>query len=57
MLKPQAVAQYCQPMNTVAEDFSQRLQQLRDSQGEVRGLEQEIFKWAMECKSPCASCC
>ena len=50
MLKLQAVAQFCQPMNAVAEEFTQRLQGLRDTQGEVQGLEHEIFKWAMECE-------
>ena len=52
MLKLQAVARFCQPMNAVAEDFTQRLQGLRDTQGEVQGLEHEIFKWAMECEWP-----
>ena len=51
MLKLQAVAPFCQPMNTVANDFTQRLQDVRDTQGEVQGLEKEIFKWAMECES------
>ena len=52
MLKLQAVARFCQPMNAVAEDFTQRLQGLIDTQGEVQGLEHEIFKWAMECEWP-----
>ncbi|KAL8570631.1 hypothetical protein ACOMHN_039068 [Nucella lapillus] len=48
MLKLQAVAQFCQPMDTVAQDFCQRLHAIRDLQGEVQGLDKEIFKWAME---------
>ena len=51
LLKQEAVAVFCQPINTVADDFVQRLQQIRDSQGEVQDLELELFKWAMECKS------
>ncbi|KAK7100964.1 cytochrome P450 10-like [Littorina saxatilis] len=48
MLPLQTVAQFCQPMDTVAEEFTQKLPLAMDSQGEVKGLEQEIFKWAME---------
>jgi hypothetical protein len=50
MLKLQAVAQFCPSMDAVAEEFATRLQEVRDAQGEVQGLEKEIFKWAMECK-------
>ncbi|XP_076441430.1 cytochrome P450 10-like [Babylonia areolata] len=48
MLRLQAVGEFCRPMDDVAQQFCRRLEDVRDRQGQVQGLEKEIFKWAME---------
>ena len=50
MLLPKEVQQYSSAMNGVSADFVNRLQNIADSDSEVKNLEMELFKWAMECK-------
>lgn len=37
-------------MDNVADDFVANISQLRNPRGEVVDIEQECFKWSMECK-------
>ncbi|XP_013406758.1 cytochrome P450 10 [Lingula anatina] len=49
LLVPKEVQQYIPSMNTVTDDFVQRLQQIRNHEnGEVENMEHEMFKWALE---------
>ncbi|XP_061192063.1 cytochrome P450 10-like [Saccostrea echinata] len=48
MLKIKEVLDFCTDMDEVATDLTNRLGSLRNEQNEVIGIENEIFKWAME---------
>ncbi|BFZ16979.1 hypothetical protein BsWGS_20018 [Bradybaena similaris] len=48
MLKLAEVSSFNTQMGEVADDFLTRLSEVQDAQGEVPGLEKELFKWAME---------
>lgn len=48
MLKMKEVLDYCEEMDTVADDFMKYLTNRLDQHYEIQGLENEIFKWAME---------
>ena len=50
MLKIKEVADFCEDMSDVAEDFTKYLLERRNEKNEVVGIEKEIFRWAMECK-------
>nr|XP_022312942.1 LOW QUALITY PROTEIN: cytochrome P450 10-like [Crassostrea virginica] len=48
MLKIKEVADFCEDMSDVAEEFTKYLLERRNEQNEVVGIEKEIFRWAME---------
>ena len=50
MLKIKEVLDYCDEMDTVADDFMKHLMTRRNQHFEINDLEANIFKWAMECK-------
>lgn len=57
MLKLKEISNFSEQMAEVADDFVGRLGHVRDQQQEVKGLEKELFKWAMECKPLLNSLC
>ena len=50
LLKLQGVAEFCLPIEQVSEELTSKLGILKNDNGIVNGLENEVFKWAMECK-------
>ncbi|MEW8546210.1 MAG: hypothetical protein AB2693_22050, partial [Candidatus Thiodiazotropha sp.] len=50
MLKMKEALDFCGPMNEVGNDFMKHLAEIRQPNGEITGMEKEIFKWAFECK-------
>ena len=50
MLKMKEALDFCGPMNEVGNDFMKHLTEIRQPNGEITGMEKEIFKWAFECK-------
>ncbi|KAL5022074.1 hypothetical protein ScPMuIL_001229 [Solemya velum] len=48
MLKLKEVANYCGPMHEVATDFVQHLSNVSGPTDDVKGIQGELFKWAME---------
>ena len=51
MLKPKVVGEYAQELNEVATDVLSQLKESRGTDGIVPGLQQELFKWSLECES------
>ena len=50
MLKPKVVGEYSQPLNDVITDLLSRMKQTRDGDGMAPGIQQELFKWSLECE-------
>jgi len=50
MLKMKEVLDYVPSMDTVANDFIQHLSSRQSDNHEIKDLDKELFKWAMECK-------
>lgn len=48
MLLTKEIHQYSSAMNEVSRDFVNRLQHISEQDGEVKNIEMELFKWAME---------
>ena len=49
-LRPKEVQEYCGAMSTVADDFMHRLRGIVHSGAILPKLDQELFKWALECE-------
>lgn len=50
MLKPKVVGEYSKPLNDVISDLLHRTKQTRDSDGGIPDIQQELFKWSLECE-------
>ena len=50
MLKPKVVGEYSQQLNDVATDLLSQMKQTRDGDGVVPSIQQELFKWSLECE-------
>lgn len=50
MLRPKVVEGYLQPLNEVASDLLCQVKETRDSDGVVPSLQDELFKWSLECE-------
>ena len=50
MLKPKVVGEYAQQLNEVATDLLTQVKETRGTDGIVPGLQQELFKWSLECE-------
>ena len=49
-LRPQSVAKFLPMVDEVAEDFIQRLREVRNKDDMVINLKNEVEKWNLECK-------
>jgi hypothetical protein len=49
MMRPKAVTVYLPFVTEVADDFIERLKNIRDDSGHVENLRNEISKWNVEC--------
>ena len=50
MLKPKVVGEYAQQLNEVGTDLLTQVKGTRGTDGIVPGLQQELFKWSLECE-------
>lgn len=50
MLKPKVVGEYAQELNEVATDLLSRMKETRDSVGIIPNIQDELFKWSLECE-------
>lgn len=50
MLKPKVVGEYAQQLHEVATDLLTQAKETRGTDGIVPGLQQELFKWSLECE-------
>ncbi len=51
-LRPKEIIDFIPAMNRVGTDFVERMKRLLTPDLHVPNLEQELFKWAFECKVP-----
>ena len=51
MLKPKVIGEYAQGLNEVSSDLLSRLKQTRDDEGLIPNIQDELFKWSLECES------
>lgn len=50
MLKPKVVGEYSQQLNDVTTDLLSLMKTTRDDNGIVPNIQQELFKWSLECE-------
>lgn len=50
MLKTKVVGEYSQQLNDVATDLLSHMKTTRDPNGIVPSVQQQLFKWSLECK-------
>ena len=50
MLKPKVIGEYAQVLNEVSSDMLLRLKQVRDGAGVISNIQDELFKWSLECE-------
>ena len=50
MLKPKVVGEYSQQLNDVTTDLLSQMKKTRDGNGIVPNIQQELFKWSLECE-------
>ena len=50
MLKPKVVGEYSQQLNDVTTDLLSQMKTTRDDNGIVPNIQQELFKWSLECE-------
>lgn len=50
MLKPEVVGEYSQQLNEVTTDVLSQMKTTRDDNGIVPNIQQELFKWSLECE-------
>ena len=50
MLKPKVVGKYSQQLNDVTTDLLSQMKTTRDDNGIVPDIQQELFKWSLECE-------
>lgn len=50
MLKPEVVGEYSQQLNEVTTDMLSQMKTTRDDNGIVPNIQQELFKWSLECE-------
>lgn len=51
MLQPATARKYLAPLNEIADDFVERVHEMRDERGELPGdFLHELYKWALECE-------
>ena len=50
MLKPKVVGEYSQQLNDVTTDLLSQMKTIRDGNGKVPNIQQELFKWSLECE-------
>ena len=51
MLRPKVTEGYAEPLNDVASDLVAQIKAIRGTDGVIPSLEDELFKWSLECKS------
>ena len=51
MLKPKVIGEYSQQLNDIITDLLSRVKQAQDGDGVVHSIQQELFKWSLECES------
>ena len=50
MLKPKVIGEYSQQLNDVTTDLLTQMKKTRDAYGIVPNIQQELFKWSLECE-------
>ena len=50
MLKPKVISEYAQQLNEVSSDLLSQMKQTRDDEGLVTNIQDELFKWSLECE-------
>ena len=50
MLRPKVTEGYAEPLNDVAADLLSQMKATRDADGIIPSLQDELFKWSLECK-------
>ena len=50
MLKPKVTDGYAKPLNDVASDLVSQMKAMRGTDGIIPSLQDELFKWSLECK-------
>lgn len=51
MLQPATARKYLAPLNEIADDFVERVHEMRDERNELPGdFLHELYKWALECE-------
>ena len=50
MLKPKVTDGYAEPLNDVASDLVTQMKAMRGTDGVIPSLQDELFKWSLECK-------
>ena len=50
MLKPKVTDGYAEPLNDVASDLITQMKAMRGTDGMMSGLQDELFKWSLECE-------
>ena len=50
MLRPKVTEGYAEPLNDVVADLLSQIKTMRDADGIIRSLQDELFKWSLECK-------
>jgi len=50
MLKPKVVGEYTQQLNEVSADLLTRTREMLDTDGVVPSIQDELFKWSLECE-------
>ena len=50
MLKPEVVGKYSQQLNDITTDLLSQMKTTRDGNGIVPNIQQELFKWSLECE-------
>ena len=50
MLQPKVVGEYAQQLNEVSTDLLTRMREMRDTDGVVPSIQDELFKWSLECE-------
>ena len=51
MLKPKVIGEYAQGLNEVSSDLLSQLKKTRDGEGLIPNIQDELFKWSLECES------
>ena len=50
MLKPKTTDGYAEPLNNVTSDLVTQMKAMRGTDGIIPSLQDELFKWSLECK-------